>query len=134
MQVNSLVFQTIYERGGNASDLETLVSLAEEAGLAPAEARAFLSSREGEDDVLREDHMAKTELDVRGVPYFVVSGTGGGEEEGRATSAAAGPAAPAATAGNVVGKGGNGGHSEIILRGAVGPDDLLRAFNSASRR
>ncbi|CAN0065476.1 unnamed protein product, partial [Ectocarpus fasciculatus] len=74
-QVNSLVFQTIYERGGNASDLETLVSLAAEAGLSPADARAYLSSGEGEEDVLRDDNRAKTELGVTGVPCFIVRGT-----------------------------------------------------------
>ncbi|CAM9317339.1 unnamed protein product [Pylaiella littoralis] len=133
-QVNSLVFQTIYERGGNASDLETLVSLAEEAGLSPADTRTFLSSREGEDDVLREDHKAKAELDVRGVPYFVVRGTEEQEGSGSATSPAArGATAAAASAGNAAGTGGKG-QPEIILRGAVGPDDLLRAFTSAASR
>lgn len=129
------MFQTIYERGGNASDLETLVSVAEEAGLSPADTRSFLSSRGGEDDVLREDHRAKTELDVRGVPYFVVRGTGGDGGAGRVAGAAAGAttSTAAAAAGKAVGTGGKSGQSEIILRGAVGSDDLLRAFMSASR-
>eukprot|EP00903_Cladosiphon_okamuranus_P006026 g5944.t1 len=124
-QVNSLVFQTIYERGGNASDLETLVSLAEEAGLPPADARAYLRSREGEEDVLTVDRRAKTELDVRGVPYFVVraAGPGTGEAESAgASSAAAGVAG-----------GGTGRPAEVVLKGAVSTDELIRAFATVSR-
>ncbi|CAM9525188.1 unnamed protein product [Ectocarpus sp. 12 AP-2014] len=121
-QVNSLVFQTIYERGGNASDLETLVSLAAEAGLSPAEASAYLSSREGEEDVLRDDHMAKTELGVTGVPCFFVRGTGGRESGSRTSDDAVGG-----------GSAGGAGQSKTVLNGAVAPDKLLRAFESVRR-
>ncbi|CAN0348491.1 unnamed protein product, partial [Hapterophycus canaliculatus] len=120
-QVNSLVFQTIYERGGNASELETLVTVAAEAGLSSADARAFLSSREGEDQVIREDERAKTELGVRGVPYFIVrrgSRRDGGEASG----------------GGATESSGSGGESNVVLNGAVAPDELLRAFESVSRR
>lgn len=125
-----MVFQTIYERGGNASDLETLVSLAEEAGLPPVEARAYLGSREGEDDVLRNDRRAKTELKVRGVPYFVIRATG--PPEAKRASASATAAATAAAAGTNVGGNVKGCPAEVVLRGAVGTDELLRAFIEVS--
>ncbi|CAM9717805.1 unnamed protein product [Ectocarpus fasciculatus] len=123
-QVNSLVFQTIYERGGNASDLETLVSLAAEAGLSPADARAYLSSGEGEEDVLRDDNRAKTELGVTGVPCFIVRGTG----------RESGSKAPDDTVGGSGSVGGAGQSETVRLNGAVAPDKLLRAFESVRRR
>lgn len=122
-QVNSLVFQTIYERGKNASDLETLTAVAEEAGLPPAEARAYLSSSEGHAAVLRDDRHAKTERNVRGVPCFVIR---------RAQDAGPGANAPATSDG---GGGGGGGsmRSETVLNGAVAPEELLNALASACR-
>lgn len=123
-QVNSLVFQTIYERG-NASDLETLVSLAGDAGLSPAEVRAYLRSREGVGDVLRNDRRAKTELNVRGVPLFVVRAAAG--PEAAESSSASGAADVGASVG------GKGRSTEIVLKGAVGADELLRAFAAVSR-
>lgn len=125
-QVNSLVFQTIYERGDNASDLETLVSLAEEAGLSPADARAYLHSREGEEDVLTNDRRAKTELNVRGVPYFVVRAAGPGQGESGSASASS-----AASGGG--GGGGKGRPADVVLKGAVGTDELMRAFAIVTR-
>lgn len=115
-QVSSLVFQTIYERGGNASDIETLVSLAAEAGLSSADARAFLSSREGEQEVLREDNRAKTELGVRGVPFFVVR-RAPRRDDGEGAAGVAADDEP-----------------KVVLNGAVAPGELLRAFDSVSRR
>lgn len=117
-QVNRLVFQTIYERGGNASDMETLVSVAEEAGLPSADAHAFLSSSEGEEEVLREDNRAKTELDIRGVPFFVVR-RATRRDEGQGSAAASGD---------------SDGEPRVVLNGAVAPEELLRAFESVSRR
>lgn len=96
------MFQTIYERGGNASDLETLADVAAEAGLSRTDARAYLASRDGEDAVLRGDSDAKTRLNVRGVPFFVVR-TGEDSDE-----------------------------KKVVLNGAVGPEELLRAFSSTS--
>ena len=135
-QINSLVFQTIYERGGNASDLDTLVSLAEEAGLPPAEARAYLTSREGEDDVLRNDRRAKSELNVRGVPYFVVRAAGPEPGPRPAEAEAKGASDYSSAPGGGGGGGGGGGKShppEVVLKGAVGADELLRAFATVSR-
>eukprot|EP00904_Undaria_pinnatifida_P004886 jgi/Undpi1/1527/HiC_scaffold_11.g04917.m1 len=113
-QVNSLVFQTIYERGKNASDLETLVAVAAEADLPPAEARAYLSSSEGHDAVLRDDHYSKTERNVSGVPCFVIR-------------KAQGDTAPATN------DGGGSGPSETVMNGAVAPETLLNALASACR-
>lgn len=122
-----MIFHTIYERGGNASDLETLVSLAEEAGLPPAEARAYLGSREGEDDVLRNDRRAKAELNVRGVPYFVVRAAGSGPGPSEAGSASD------SSGGGSSGAGGEGRPAEVVLKGAVGTGELLQAFATVSR-
>lgn len=107
-QVNNIIFQAIYERGQNASDLETLVAVASEAGLSPTEARQYLSSRQGETAVFSHDRHARSDIGVRGVPYFVVSrgGRGGGH-----------------------GKGDGGGGT--VLKGAVEPDAILRALESA---
>lgn len=102
--MTSLLFQTIYERGQNASDPETLADVAAEAGLAKQDARTFLSSREAEDTVLLEDTRAKTQLRVRGVPCFRV-------------------AAAAATEGKT-------GSSPIVLNGAVSSAKLVQAFES----
>lgn len=124
--MNSLVFQTIYERGENASDLETLTAVAEEADLPPAEARAYLSSSEGHADVLRDDRHAKTERNVRGVPCFVIR---------RAQGAAPGATAPPTTdgGGGGGGVGGSSTQSETVLNGAVAPEELLNALASACR-
>lgn len=103
------------------------MSLAEEAGLSPASARAYLRSREGEDDVLKNDRRAKTELKVRGVPYFVIRAAGGREE---AESASASGAA-AATAGTSADR--KGRRMEVVLKGAVGTDELMRALATVSR-
>ncbi|CAM9416343.1 unnamed protein product [Laminaria digitata] len=124
-QVNSLVFQTIYERGENASDLETLTAVAAEADLPPDEARAYLSSSEGHAAVLQDDRHSKTERNVRGVPCFVI----------RRAQGAPGATAPTATDGGGGGGGGGGGSrpSETVLNGAVGPEDLFNALMSACR-
>lgn len=116
IQVTSLLFQTIYERGQNASDPEILADVAAEAGLSKQDARTFLSSREAEDTVLLEDTRAKTQLRVRGVPCFRVAHTSeqGGSRNGRDVAAA----------------GGRAGSSPIVLNGAVSSDQLVQAFES----
>lgn len=107
------MFQTIYERGENASDLETLTAVAEEAELPPAEARAYLTSSEGHAAVLRDDRHAKTERNVRGVPCFVIRrATDGGDGSGWRGGSSSTP-------------------SETILHGAVAPEELLNALASA---
>lgn len=158
-QVNSIVFQTIYERGDNASDLETLVTVAAEVGLSPADARAFLISPEGKDAVIQEDSYAKTELDVRSVPYFVIASSkkktkqkntgdvGGNAMSGSdvAGNAIAGDGdkgdgrGVASSGGSESGSGNGNGDciadpSKIVLNGAVSPYELLRAFNFASSK
>lgn len=105
--MNSLIFQTIYERGGNASDMETLVAVAEEAGLSANSARAFLGSRQGEEAIVKEDKHAKRVMGVGGVPHFVVRG-------GSETRAG----------------GADGTSRELVLEGAVAPDSILQALSS----
>ena len=115
--MTSLLFQAIYERGQNVSDLETLAAIAEETNLSKEEARAFLSSREAEDAVLREDAHAKTELRVTGVPCFHVRSISGQSNNQGVSSRAAGSGAAAPA---------------VVLNGAVSSDQLVQAFEAVS--
>lgn len=123
------MFQTIYERGGNASDRETLAAVAAEAGLSLADARAYLASREGEDAVLQEDSTAKTELNVRGVPYFIVRKVG--SDEGSPVGKAGGAGGGHSPNDHSAGSGSD--QSKTVLNGAVAPDELLRALTFVSQ-
>lgn len=57
--------------GASIGDPETLVRLAEEAGLDPEQVRAVLASDAHSDDV-RADERQAAELGIRGVPFFVL--------------------------------------------------------------
>jgi predicted DsbA family dithiol-disulfide isomerase len=66
-----VLFRALFEQGRDIGHLETLLDLAEAAGLERAGAEAFLRSAEGTKDVLAA-HQRAERLGVRGVPVFVV--------------------------------------------------------------
>jgi predicted DsbA family dithiol-disulfide isomerase len=66
-----LLFRALFEQGRDIGDLETLVELAEKAGLERAAADAFLRSEEQAKEVVFA-HQRAERLGVRGVPVFVV--------------------------------------------------------------
>mmetsp|Transcript_37603 Transcript_37603/g.77251 ORF Transcript_37603/g.77251 Transcript_37603/m.77251 type:complete len:154 (-) Transcript_37603:21-482(-) len=68
-KAKGLVFELIYERGENASDLKVLVNAAKELGLEGAE--GYLTSGEGVSEVKREAKEA-SRAGIGGVPFFVV--------------------------------------------------------------
>lgn len=112
-QVNSLIFETIYERGGNVSHLETLVSIAEEAGLPGAATRRYLTSREGVETVINEDLHAKNVLNIMSAPQYVLRG-----------------ASPMSGSISVPGNSGRA----IVLQGAVSSLNIVQALWSAPSR
>lgn len=112
-QVNDLIFDTIYERGGNVSDLETLVSIAEEAGLPGAATHRYLTSREGVETIINEDLHAKNVLNIMSAPQYVLRG---------ASPMPGGISVP-----------GNSGRA-IVLQGAVSSLNIVQALWSAPSR
>jgi len=71
-EVKDSIFKCIYEEGGNASNVEDLVRIAEGCGLDAQEVRAFLESEELKSEVAQKDRYAKQDLDVSGVPFFII--------------------------------------------------------------
>ncbi len=67
------LFQAYFFRGQDIGDLEVLAAAAEEAGLDPAEARAFLESEALEAELQNEDRQGRG-LGIDGVPCFVFNG------------------------------------------------------------
>lgn len=67
------LFQAYFFRGEDIGASDVLVAAAEEAGLDPAEARAFLESEALAGEVSEEDRQARG-LGIDGVPCFVFNG------------------------------------------------------------
>jgi predicted DsbA family dithiol-disulfide isomerase len=70
------LFHGYFEAGLNLSDHDTLVRLADQAGIPPDLATAFLTSQEGIEAV-REEEQQGLRLGIRAVPYFYVAGRPG---------------------------------------------------------
>jgi predicted DsbA family dithiol-disulfide isomerase len=68
--VEELLFKAYFTEGKNTADHETLVSLAEEAGLQGEEVRSMLSGTDYSDEVNRDIYEA-SQVGARGVPFFV---------------------------------------------------------------
>jgi len=69
-QYNAAIFRAFFERGEDISDVEILVSLADELKLDGGSLRAVLEEREYEHSVLSDEREAEI-LGVSGVPAFV---------------------------------------------------------------
>ncbi len=67
------LFQAYFFRGQDIGDLEVLAAAAEQAGLDPAEARAFLESEALEAELQNEDRQGRG-LGIDGVPCFIFNG------------------------------------------------------------
>ncbi len=65
------LLRAYFTEGRNLADLETLVELADDVGLAGDEVRSMLSSDELTDDVRADERDART-LGISGVPFFVL--------------------------------------------------------------
>jgi predicted DsbA family dithiol-disulfide isomerase len=70
-QLKERFFAATFIEGRPIGDRETLVSLAAEAGIAEADARRVLESRDYAQDV-RDDEVEAMEMGVQGVPFFVI--------------------------------------------------------------
>jgi predicted DsbA family dithiol-disulfide isomerase len=70
--VVSELFRAYFEEGLDVGDLDTLVTVAERAGLDAARARRFLVSDEGRQEVVASDVYARR-LGINGVPCFIVN-------------------------------------------------------------
>lgn len=68
--VEELLFKAYFTEGKNTADHETLVSLAEEAGLQGEEVRSMLSGTDYSDEVNRDIYEA-SQVGARDVPFFV---------------------------------------------------------------
>jgi predicted DsbA family dithiol-disulfide isomerase len=69
-EVTERVMQAYFEEGCNTGDIEELVRLGVEAGLAEHETRAAVVLREGQDGVVAAERHA-TVLGITGVPAFI---------------------------------------------------------------
>eukprot|EP00747_Dinoflagellata_sp_TGD_P053770 gnl/TRDRNA2_/TRDRNA2_148652_c1_seq1.p2 gnl/TRDRNA2_/TRDRNA2_148652_c1~~gnl/TRDRNA2_/TRDRNA2_148652_c1_seq1.p2 ORF type:complete len:181 (-),score=39.11 gnl/TRDRNA2_/TRDRNA2_148652_c1_seq1:182-724(-) len=66
-------FELTYERGVNISPMDGAAQALSELGFAEtAEAIAWLEGGGGLDEVRRADTFAKTQMDISGVPFFVI--------------------------------------------------------------
>ena len=72
-ELKERLFEAVYERGENISDLETLCRIAGDAGLDTAGFRAVADTRAARDGVNRECAQASAR-GVQGVPFFIVHG------------------------------------------------------------
>ena len=68
------LFHAYFSEGRDIGDGQTLVDIAAEIGLHRDEARQFLASDQGVEEV-RAEEAAGHRLGIRGVPYFVLNGT-----------------------------------------------------------
>jgi len=68
-----LLFEAYFERGADVSSHDTLASLAEEAGMDGARARAYLDGGEGVEET-RAEIEGSARIGVRAVPTFVLEG------------------------------------------------------------
>jgi len=73
-ELKERLFRAMFTEGEPIGDRDTLVRLAAEVGLDPDEARAVLDDGAYADEV-RADEAEARELDVTGVPFFVVDRT-----------------------------------------------------------
>lgn len=71
--LKAALMRTYFSDGGNVNDTDTLVRLAQEAGIDGETARAWLTSDDGVDDVKAELNQAH-ELGINSVPTFVFEG------------------------------------------------------------
>jgi predicted DsbA family dithiol-disulfide isomerase len=69
--VKERLMRAYFIEGEPVGDRETLIRLAQEAGLDPAEVRTALESQQYADDVRSDENDAKA-LGINGVPFFVV--------------------------------------------------------------
>ena len=67
------LFRAFFLEGRNIADRDMLVSLAAEAGIDPAEARAWLESGRGAQEIAHAEARAR-ELGITGVPFFIFDG------------------------------------------------------------
>jgi predicted DsbA family dithiol-disulfide isomerase len=72
-QVKDRVMRAFFEEGGDIGDIEVLVRLGVEAGLAEYECRSALILRAGQDGVIAAERHAAV-LGITGVPTFVFDG------------------------------------------------------------
>jgi len=63
------IFAMCYEKGENVSDAKTLGALAEKLKIGET-----WKTKEIQEEVLKDDNQAKDELDIHGVPYFILGG------------------------------------------------------------
>ncbi len=70
-EVKERLFRAYFSEGEPIGERETLVRLAAEVGLDPAEAEAVLAADTYDDEVRAEEQEA-TQLGITGVPFFVV--------------------------------------------------------------
>lgn len=78
-EAKEVLLRATYEEGLNISEVETLVQVSQALGLQQGtdEVRRHLSQDAGRAAVLRDDSRGKQELGISGVPYFIVSRSGG---------------------------------------------------------
>lgn len=72
-ELSDAIFKGYFTEGKDIGDCQTLVGLAEAAGLDPAEALAYLESNEGEAEVAAQEFRAR-QLGINSVPTFVLNG------------------------------------------------------------
>mmetsp|Transcript_45530 Transcript_45530/g.81441 ORF Transcript_45530/g.81441 Transcript_45530/m.81441 type:complete len:181 (-) Transcript_45530:180-722(-) len=65
------ILVALYEEGKNTSDKEVLIRIGEEAGL--PNVREYMMSDEGTQEVVQQDRYGKRELDISGVPFFIIN-------------------------------------------------------------
>lgn len=70
--VVTALFEAYFLNGRDIGDIDTLVDIAESAGLPADEARAYLESDEDADRIRQEDNMAR-QMGVSGVPCFIIN-------------------------------------------------------------
>jgi len=73
------LFKKYFEEAKDISSHDVLVEAAREAGLDVAQVTAFLTSDELGSAVLGKDMQVKKEMRVSGVPFFVITKSGGGK-------------------------------------------------------
>ncbi|MBQ8070019.1 MAG: DsbA family oxidoreductase [Bacteroidales bacterium] len=66
-----LLFEAFFTKGENLCERETLLRIAEDAGLQRSEAAVVLGSGAFEDDIIRDENEARA-LSVTGVPFFLI--------------------------------------------------------------
>eukprot|EP00746_Dinoflagellata_sp_MGD_P086799 gnl/MRDRNA2_/MRDRNA2_34391_c0_seq1.p1 gnl/MRDRNA2_/MRDRNA2_34391_c0~~gnl/MRDRNA2_/MRDRNA2_34391_c0_seq1.p1 ORF type:complete len:186 (+),score=37.08 gnl/MRDRNA2_/MRDRNA2_34391_c0_seq1:226-783(+) len=74
VQLVNKFYELTYERGMNISTPEgAAVALVELGYATEAQALEYLRTGDGEEDVVEADSYAKRDLDIHGVPFFVIS-------------------------------------------------------------